>query len=273
MNDKVGALTIHGARGSIPTSGATMLRHGGHTTCFSIRLADDQILLIDCGTGLLSDDLLVSVPTQFHVFLTHYHLDHVLGLQCFRPLFEAGHTFTFHGSAPDEAMLAQAVAASFAGGLFPVEFDATPSAKRFVALKRDPVVVGDGLTVTPFPLHHPQGCTGYRLDHNGRSVVIATDHEVGDSSFDEGLVQAALGADVLIHDAQYTRDEYDDHQGWGHSTWEGALRIATRAHVKRLVLTSHHPFRTDDEVDAIVTTAADHFPAVTAAHEGMTIPL
>ncbi len=270
----IGSLTVRGARGSMPVSGPSPSRYGGRTTCFSADVGGGELLVFDCGTGLtLADDLQPVAPTLFHVFLTHYHLDHVIGLPMYRPLFMPGNTFVFHGPAPEGRTVEEAIAAPFAGTLFPVSLTDAAAEKHFVTVGDDPVDIGP-LTITPFPLRHPQGATGYRLDSGTRSVVIATDHEAGDPKIDSGLIEVAGGADVLIHDAQYTPDEYEASRiGWGHSTWSQAVDIAVAAGVRRLVLTSHDPFRSDGGVDAIVNDASSRFGDVVAAYEGMTIPL
>lgn len=266
--------TVHGARGSTPSSGPNYVRHGGHTTCFSLAGGSDAPIVVDCGTGLVfAPNLHPTTPTHFRVFLTHYHLDHLLGLQSFRPFFEAANTFTFYGHAPAGMTIEAAVAGVFAGPWFPVRLEEVASTLEFVALGDATTTVGD-VTVSSLRLHHPQGATGYRFDHDARSVVVATDHETGSAEIDRRLIEFASGADVLIHDAQYTPDEYASlHGGWGHSTWRQAAATATAAGVGRLVLTSHDPFRSDDEIDMIVDEARRVFPAVEAAHVGMTIEL
>jgi ribonuclease BN (tRNA processing enzyme) len=127
--------------------------------------------------------------------------------------------------------------------------------------------------ITPVEARHPQGCRGYRLDGQ-KSVMIATDHEAGDDDVDARIAEAGRDADVLIHDGQYTTEEYRrDRRGWGHSTWATAVDAARNAGAARLVLTSHDPTRTDDQVDEIVKQARGVFPLTSGAHEGMTIPL
>jgi ribonuclease BN (tRNA processing enzyme) len=130
------------------------------------------------------------------------------------------------------------------------------------------------LSVQAVSLSHPQGSTGYRLDAEGRSVMIATDHEAGDPEVDARLADVARGVDVLIHDGQYTAEEYAaDRMGWGHSTWEGAVAAARACGADRLVLTSHDPSRSDDGVDDIVRLARARFPLTAGAYPGMAIPL
>ena len=122
-------------------------------------------------------------------------------------------------------------------------------------------------------LEHPQGVTAYRLDAPDSSVVFATDVERGTAASDSALRQFAHGADVLIHDAQYEPDEYDLHEGWGHSTWTHAVEAAEEAEVDRLILVSHDPDRTDDQVDEMLAKARERFSATDAAYAGMEVPL
>ncbi len=269
-----GRFTVHGARGSIPAPGPDRARYGGHTTCFSVSAGPGQALVIDAGTGLaFADQLLHSGPTHFHVLLTHYHLDHLLGLLSFPPFFDAAQRFTFYCPPPESGTPEQAIGRVFAPPLFPVAIEDVPARLHFVTLDGGPFDVV-GVRVSMAQLNHPQGAFAYRLGRDGRSVVVATDHESDRGAHDAPLVELARGANVLIHDAQYTPDEvvrlYD---GWGHSTWEDAVRVALASGVDRLVLTSHDPHRCDDAIDAIVAAAAEEFPAVVAAREGLAFPL
>lgn len=267
-------LVVRGATGSMPVSGPARIRFGGHTTCYTLDAMPDEPIVIDAGTGLaFSGDLATGRPTHFHVLLTHFHLDHLLGLQTFRPFFGPEHRFTFYGFAPDREHLRRAIAGVFADPWFPVQLDDVPSHHEFVLLDGSPLWLGPVL-VNVARLHHPQGVTAFRLTHGRRSAVVATDHEAGRPGIDARLVEFALGADVLIHDAQYTPEEHELlYDGWGHSTWKDAVRIAADAGVGTLVLTSHDPFRTDDEIDQIVALARREFPRVEAAYEGLAIPM
>jgi ribonuclease BN (tRNA processing enzyme) len=234
----------------------------------------DEPIIVDAGTGLaFSAELVTGRPTHHHVLLTHFHLDHLLGLQTFRPFFGEEHRFTFYGFASDREQLREAIAGVFADPWFPIALRDVASHTEFVALDGRPFWLGPVL-VNVARLHHPQGVTGFRLTHGRRSAVIATDHEAGQPGIDDRLVEFALGADVLIHDAQFTPEEHQAlYDGWGHSTWKDAVRIAAEAGVGRLVLTSHDPFRTDDEIDQIVGLARHEFHDVEAAYEGLAIPM
>jgi phosphoribosyl 1,2-cyclic phosphodiesterase len=267
-------LVIHGARGSTPVSGEHTRRYGGHTTCFSVDVSPDTTIIIDCGTGMaFAPELRSPMPRHYHVFITHYHYDHLQGLQFFRPLYEQEHRFTFYGMLPDSMSVAEAIGGVFKPPWFPVSIDDTAAAKEYQALDGSPVLV-ESVEILSTPLRHPQGVSGLRLSHGGKSIVIATDHEAGDQDVDSTLSEFAEGADVLIHDAQYTPEEYElQFQGWGHSTWEDAVKAAHAAEVQWLILTSHDPFRSDGDIDAILTEARIGFPRVDAAYEGMQIAL
>jgi phosphoribosyl 1,2-cyclic phosphodiesterase len=251
----------------MPVSGDAFTRYGGRTTAFAVT-AEETSLILDCGTGLVA--VADRAATEWHVLLTHYHSDHLQGLQFFEPLFRPGVSFTFYGHRPENMSLRSAIAGYFEPPFFPVTLDETASTKRFVELGSGPISIGS-IEVAHSRLNHPQQATAYRLSRGGSSIVVATDHEAGDPKADGALIELAGDADVLVHDAQYTPDDYEAHRGWGHSTWEDAVKAATAAGAGRLVLTSHDPWRSDDEIDSIVAEAQDHFPHVAAAREGMVI--
>jgi phosphoribosyl 1,2-cyclic phosphodiesterase len=265
---------VLGARGSWPVSNPKMLDHGGRTTSFMIELGKSVTVLIDAGTGLVSmPDPDPAAEHEYHLFFTHYHLDHIQGLQFFRPLYRETSSFTFYGVPPEGMTVEGAVGGIYRAPWFPVPLAETPSIKRYVALDGMPVEVGP-LSFATVELTHPQGVTGFRIQGPNASVVIATDHEAGDPAVDDRLVKFATGADYLLHDAQYTREEHDElYNGWGHSTWEDAVAIAARAQVGRLILTSHDPARTDAALEELIKLASLRFPATVAAREGMRLKL
>ncbi len=267
-------LVVHGARGSIPSPSRNRLRYGGNTTCFIVDTESGEPLIIDAGTGLaFAEDPQGDAPTHYHLVITHYHLDHLLGLQSFRPFFEEGVRFTFYGMTPERGTIEEAIAGVFASPWFPVQLPDIPSQRDYVELDDQPFEVA-GVTLSTTPLRHPQGVVAYRLERGVRSIVIATDHEADRGRFDADLVDLSRGADVLIHDAQYTPEELATlYDGWGHSTWQDAVRVANEAGVRLLVLTSHDPYRTDEGVDEIVAAAKAEFPDVIGAFEGLSLPL
>lgn len=269
-------LVIHGVRGSTPVGGQETARYGGHTICMSVDDGEGRVLILDLGTGLRG--LQARLPERtagyhFDVFLTHYHWDHLQGLPFFRPLYDPANSFTFYGFGWEGMGVEELIAGTFQPPWFPVSLADTAAEKRYVALVGDTIHVGE-LAVSWTRLKHPQGVTAYRIDGPATSVVVATDHEAGDPEFDEALYDLGRGADVLIHDAQYTDGEYELHyEGWGHSTWTHAVDAAREIGVSRLVLISHDPSHGDDAVDAIVQEARNEFAHLDAAFEGMAIPL
>lgn len=263
------SLVVRGARGSTPVTDPRMRGYGGNTPCLELALSEHRTVLLDCGSGLLSagadsprEDL------EFHVFLTHYHMDHLQGLPFFKPFLDPRARFIFYGFDDVQAALEGFIRPPW----FPVALDETPSIKRYVELDGSPISIGE-LELTVARLHHPQGNTAYRLEHAGRSVVYATDVERGELESDAALKGLAAGADVLIHDAQYTPEEYESRRGWGHSTWRHAVDAAREAGARQLILFHHDPARTDAEIDSIVGDAREAFPDVAAAREGMILPL
>ena len=204
--------------------------------------------------------------------MTHFHWDHLLGLPFFKPLYRPENNFEFYGSSWEQVDVEKGVSSVMSQPLFPLPLADAPSTKSFHE------VVAGGWTIGPISvraahLHHPQGVTAYRLDHGGRSLVLATDVEAGDTDSDRSLVDLTRGADVLIHDAQYLPTEIETYKGWGHSTWEDAVGVAEAAGVDRLVIISHDPERTDEGVDLLLAAARQRFPNTDAAFPGMELDL
>lgn len=229
-------------------------------------------LVIDGGTGLRRlQHSLSPGPKRFTLLLTHYHWDHIQGLPMFTPLFDAANEFVIYGMEYEGAGAGQIIDGIICPPWWPITLAKATARVEYRAIA-GPITVGS-VTVDPITLTHPQGSVGFRLTKGDRTIVIATDHEAGDAEVDRGLVEAAHGAQVLIHDAQYTPDEYRAMRvGWGHSDWESATTSARESGVERLVLTSHDPDRSDDGIDAMKTAARARFPRTDAAFEGMSIP-
>lgn len=267
------AFTILGARGSMAVSGPEYLRYGGDTSCYHVELEPGRHLLIDGGTGLRRlEPRLGPPPLRFTVLFTHYHLDHLQGLPVFSPLYERANHFEFLGVRQGGLGAAEALHLLLRPPLFPVPYHEVPARCRFADLT-DPLELGP-LRVTWRPLRHPGGATGFRLEGENGSVVLASDHEAGDERIDADLAALAARADVLLHDSQYTDDQVRaSHAGWGHSACLAAAAAAERAGVGHLVLTSHDPDRRDDEVDALVERVRARFPSTEAARPGLSFPL
>lgn len=270
-------LRFWGVRGSIPTPSPRHLGVGGNTPCMQVVCNDDAsgqsggLLIFDAGTGIRALGAEIAArpqaPATIHIFLTHFHWDHLQGLPYFSPLFSPATHLVFHSAHPPERLRA-VLAAQMETPYFPVFFDQTAATKEFRQIGAVPQRFGS-VTVEAFKLHHPQGSVGYRIVHPGKIAVYATDHEHGDPASDDGLVSMSQGADVLVYDAQYTAAEYESRFGWGHSTWQEGIRIAKQAGAKQLVLFHHDPDRDDEAVRRIQQEARQQFSATLAACEGL----
>jgi phosphoribosyl 1,2-cyclic phosphodiesterase len=266
-------LKIWGARGAIPTPVAGNLRYGGNTSCLEIRCPGVPPIIIDGGSGIrdLGAALMQEFPdgSECHVFFTHFHWDHIQGLPYFAPVYHPGWRLNFH-SVHEPAVLERYLTNQMCPPYFPVTMPVAQATFRYSPVPEAGLHIG-ALRLRRFPLEHPNGAHGYRIDAAGRSIAIAFDHEHGNEDVDRGIVEHAAGADVLIYDAQYTVPEYDAHKGWGHSTWEQAVRMAKAAGVRQLVLFHHDPTHSDEVITAIVELARQQFPDTVAATEGSSI--
>jgi phosphoribosyl 1,2-cyclic phosphodiesterase len=262
----------------VPTPSADRLSFGGNTPCLAVSLSDQEHIILDCGSGvrLLGNTFLNrpgNTANRFHVFLSHYHFDHVEGLPLFPPLYDEKNSFTFYGSGFGERTVREILQSLIAPPYFPVTIASAPSTIDYVSAHGPPKVIGD-VTVASMPLNHPDGCLAYRLEHGERRIVYATDHEHGNEATDRGLIDFATEADHLIYDATYMHHEYEQlRRGWGHSTWYAAVQISIAAKVKNLVLFHHHPDHTDDELRQVLEVARREFPAIELAREGAELAL
>ncbi len=264
------ALTFWGVRGSIPTPVAANLGHGGNTACLSIDRGD-AILILDAGSGIrtLGRDLLArpALP-EIHLLFTHFHWDHIQGLPFFEPLFHPEARIVLYSFHPPEQLRA-VLAGQMVAPYFPVDFQQVAGHLEFHQFEHSTRTIA-GLAVQSFDLNHPQRSQGYRISDGCHSIVIATDHEHGAPDADARLNAIAQKADLLVYDAQYTPQEYEQRHGWGHSTWRDAVTVAREAGIPRVVLFHHDPAHDDDALEAILAEAQDVFPGTQSAREGMT---
>ncbi len=266
-------LRFWGVRGSLPTPRPGQLGFGGNTACVEVRLPDDEVIVLDAGTGIreLGHRLLTEsngTTTPIRIFLTHFHWDHIQGIPFFDPLYRPESRLSFYGPSD---RLEEVLSGQMRRPYFPFGLRETPSVKEFLPVEKV-MELGD-LIVRTFPLNHPQGATGYRFERASKVLVYATDLEHGDRKLDEVLREYSQDADILIYDAQYTPEEYTRHKGWGHSTWREATRLARECRVKRLLLFHHDPLHDDEAMSGIVGEARTYMAAVDAAREGLVIEL
>jgi phosphoribosyl 1,2-cyclic phosphodiesterase len=266
-----------GVRGSIAVSGARYARTGGNTTCVEV-VHEGERLILDGGTGLRGlGEALGFAPVRATLLFSHLHWDHIQGVPFFTPAFHPDSDLTFAGIARETGGLRDALALQMRPPQFPVGLDMLRGARRFVDLPGHDVHELGPFRVTPLEQNHPDGVVAYRVEAGGRALVFATDTEHGGTP-DGRLVALSEGADLLVHDAQYTPDEYEGRagpprRGWGHSMWTEAVEVAVRASARRVALFHHDPARDDDAVAVIEADARRRFSGAFAAREGLAVAL
>jgi phosphoribosyl 1,2-cyclic phosphodiesterase len=289
MTQSPAKLVFWGVRGSTPTPDRDTWRYGGNTPCLEFTAPDATRFILDCGTGLRAlgnhlqnhennwSDPHADSGIEAHVLVTHYHWDHIQGIPFFHPFYEAHnhfHFYSFQSKYLGRNSLQQVVSAQLASPYFPVDVEMMKAQRTFREVAGGEEWDVKGTHVSAAWLHHPQGCLGYRFDTPQGSVVYATDNEPGAPEFDANIRRLALGADVLIYDAQYSPEQVaSTRKGWGHSSWLEGVKIARESNVRNLVLFHHDPDSTSRVVDGFLSAARREFPATWAAAEGMTITL
>ncbi len=250
-------IRCHGARGSIPVSGPEYNRYGGDTTCLEIRTRNDEIIIVDAGSGIrrLGNRLIEEERYQYHLIFTHSHLDHILGFPFFKPIYHPKAVIHLMGCPTTQGNIQKLLSKAMSAPLFPIQFDALCAAIDYDVECSFSFRI-DSVEVIPINLNHPNGGMGYRFVEDGKSFVFLTDNELFGKhrtgrTFEE-YVAFSKDADILIHDSEYTQEEYEITRGWGHSTYEHALHLAREARVKALGLFHHNQNRNDDAQEQIL---------------------
>ncbi len=268
-----------GVRGSIACPGPQTVRYGGNTSCIEMQIAG-QRLVFDGGTGLreLGQQLMAELPIEAHMFFTHSHWDHIQGFPFFVPAFVPSNRFYIYGAiAPNGSTIEQRLNDQMLHPNFPVPLQIMGAELKFCDLEiGEKVQLGDVLIENAL-LNHPGEAIGYRVSWNGHSVAYISDTEHFPDRLDENVLWLAREADLVIYDATYTDEEYHNPKtskvGWGHSTWQEAVKVAKAAKAKRLIIFHHDPLHSDDFMDEISEQTAAAFPNSTIAREGMTLDL
>ena len=299
-----------GVRGSIPCPGPQTQKYGGNSACIELRVgAEERLIIIDAGSGIrqLGNSImqrdLPKGPIRTDIFLSHTHWDHIMGFPFFVPIYVPGTKMRVYGPVTfEEEPLDNVVGGQMKYRYFPVNMGELASDIEYIRIKEDPKMdLGGGLILATKLLNHPITALGYRFEFAGKSVCTCYDTEpfrnlfITDPAhpdYDElmavegeevaqeqnlAIEKFFAGADLLIHDSQYTEQEYAGRKNWGHTSYEYAIAAANRAGVKKLALFHHDPDRTDSQIDEMVKTYCEDGrygdTEIFFAREGMEIQL
>jgi phosphoribosyl 1,2-cyclic phosphodiesterase len=292
-------LKFWGTRGSISTPGKDTVRYGGNTPCIEVRTSKNDLIILDAGTGIrnLGEALIENGESiKATILISHPHWDHIQGFPFFKPAFISGNELTIVGGETEKVSLPKMISDQMNKVYFPVQLNELKATIKFRRVAEGEFTVHDAVVRSIF-VNHPSFALGYRITHRGKTIVYISDNEpfdrkvasslrnvekpiidkyartVGDPN--QRIFDFVKGADVLIHDATYTPEEYVDRVGWGHSHYLFTLKVAAEGKVKRLILFHHDPSHTDAKMDEIVRTCKKEIRTsryrfeVAAASEGM----
>ena len=251
------------------------VEYGGNTSCVEVALDDGTVLVFDAGTGIrgLGAELMSRGARHIHLLLTHLHLDHLEGLRFFAPLWDQGVTVDVWGPPSTVLSLQERIARSFSPPLFPIDLRDVPAELSFHDVPRRPWTIG-GATLTAHFVVHPGPTVAYRVDAAEASLAYVPDHEPSLTGIEGRSVDWISGAaiasdaDLLLHDAQYSDEEYGDRVGWGHSSVADAVAFSSAVGARRLLLFHHEPLHGDEMLSRL-----EDENQVTLAREGMVVTL
>jgi phosphoribosyl 1,2-cyclic phosphodiesterase len=254
---------IWGARGSIPAPGPNTARYGGNTSCVQVTLSDGNVLVLDAGSGIRELGPSCAQAQQINILLTHLHLDHIQGLLFFAPFFRPGVEIVIWGPPASGRSLRDRIARYLSAPLSPVEIRSLPAKVSFRKCPADEWEIGSA-RIRAAPVNHRGPTLGFRISEADTSLCYLPDHEpalgtpleVVEPDWISGFALAER-CSLLLHDCQYTDDEYPERIGWGHSRVSDALLFARRSEAERVLLFHHDPLHTDSQLDVLERRADD----------------
>jgi len=268
------AVKFWGVRGSIACPSPEHIEYGGNTSCIEIR-AGEYRLILDSGTGIrnLGQDFLKSSYKHSHLLLTHTHWDHINGFPFFTPAYVPGNSLhVMAGHLTDMGGIRHVLSSQMANPTFPVPMEIMQADLTFQDFRSgDDFTIAAGIEIKTAALNHPNGATGYRIEYGGRAICYVTDTEHVPNEPDQNVLALIEGADLVIYDTTYDDEEFKARIGWGHSTWQEAIRLCKAANVKRLALFHHDPDHTDEKMRVIEGLAIESWPHCFAAKDNMVV--
>jgi len=246
-----------GSRGSIPVSGKDYLKYGGDTTCIEIRTKSGDIIIIDAGTGIrrLGNQLIEENLHKYNFIFTHAHWDHLMGFPYFKPLYSGRSEFIMHKCPFHSKFVETILSKVMTPPNFPVRYSDLKANIAYSDACPTTFEIGS-VTITPIPLSHPNNGSGYKFTEDGKTFIFLTDNELGfihqGGLTVKSYIEFSAEADLLIHDAEYTPEEYERHKEWGHSAYSQTLSLAFEAGVEKLGLFHLNPERSDSEMNELV---------------------
>lgn len=289
-----------GVRGSIPSPGPKTANYGGNTTCIEIRTNQNDLIILDGGTGIfpLAQTLANESPVTAHIFITHTHWDHIQGLPFFTPLFIPGNKIHIYGGfdVVTNQGIEHALSVQLQYSYFPIREAELKADVHYSTLIQGQTVKVGTTSITPTLMNHPVLNFGYRIENDGKSFFFTGDHEPlsniyqpTDKDYQEyqsmieekqrTILNSSKDVDVLIADSSYTIEEYPAKKGWGHGTFDSSLEWAKSARVKKLVCTHHEPTRNDEQLEIVFQQAIKRHQEtaeiidISLSYEGLEIEL
>ncbi len=265
-----------GVRGSIACATPNHMRYGGNTSCIEV-MCSDYRLILDAGTGIrqLGIEMQKLNTDNFHILLTHTHWDHINGYPFFAPSYNNKlHIDVMAGHLTDKGGIQKVLSAQMDNPMFPIPLEAMTADTQYSDFTPgDSFMLTKAVGLKTANLNHPNDATGYRIEHEGKSIVYITDTEHVPGKPDQNILGLIEGADLVIYDSTYTEEEFPEKIGWGHSTWNEGVRLCRAANVKRMAIFHHDPEHYDDFMDDIGVVSHAEWAGTFVCREGMILDI